>query len=318
MSIFFGAELNPNGDLPTSSTQICVLLATYNGAKWLDEQIDSIIAQHGVRSTIVVSDDASTDGTSALLQRRNQDLPMTLLPASTGRFGSAHKNFLRLIREAPVGEAEFVALADQDDIWLPNKLLRAVHCLRTMQVDGYSSDVVAFWPDGRRRVLRKSDPQCSDDYLFGSPGPGCTFVLPRAIFDIMRTWVTAESSSMQEIWVHDWLIYAYVRGQGFRWHIDNQPNMLYRQHGGNEIGANRGWHAAIARLQHVRSGAYRRDILAIADVVGVRSPTVDAVRRLNMSDRIWLLIHVRHLRRRLSEALLLAVLIFCMPRGSGP
>ena len=149
-----------------------------------------------------------------------------VLPQFDGRFGSTHRNFLRLIREAPLEEAEYVALADQDDVWLPAKLARAVHCLGTLPADAYSSDVTAFWPDGRRQLIRKSQPQRSYDYLFGSAGPGCTFVMPRAVFDGMRDWVIAKIEQIKGIWVHDWLIYGYVRGHGLRWHIDDEPNML--------------------------------------------------------------------------------------------
>lgn len=303
-----------DGSGATSVPTITVLLATFNGQRWLDEQLQSIFGQRAVSVSVVVSDDASTDGTLECLADWSIRERILLLPGQSTRFGSAHRNFLRLIRDAPLGDAEYVALADQDDVWLPGKLARAVHCLRTLPADAYSSDVTAFWPDGRRRLISKSQSQRNHDYLFGSPGPGCTFVMPRAAFDTMRSWVTAEYSRMQNIWVHDWLIYAYIRGRGMRWHIDDQPNMLYRQHGHNEIGANQGWHAALARLRHVRSGAYRRDILAIADVVGIQSKPVDAVRRLTVKDRLWLITHARQLRRRLSEALMLLVLIVCMPR----
>jgi len=241
-----------------------------------------------------------------------------LLPTAPTRFGSAHRNFLRLIREGDLGDAEFVALADQDDIWLPDKLFRAVHCLRSLAADGYSSDVTAFWPDGRTLLLRKSDPQRSHDFLFGSPGPGCTFVITRPAFDQMRVWVTNDYLRMRDIWVHDWLIYAYIRGRGLRWHIDDQPNMLYRQHAGNEIGANRGWRAAVARFRHVRSGAYRRDIIAIASVVGIQGKVIDSVKRLSLLDRLWLIANARSFRRRLPEAFLLAMLILGMPRREKP
>ena len=292
----------------------CILLATYNGGKWLDEQLRSILEQSGVKVFVIVSDDRSTDSTTTIVRSWSEHAPLILMPGATERFGSAHRNFLRLIREAPLGDAEYVALADQDDIWLPDKLARAVHCLRALPADAYSSDVTAFWSDGRRRLIRKSQPQRSHDYLFGSPGPGCTFVMPRAVFDRMRGWVAAEFDHMQGIWVHDWLIYAYVRAQGLRWHIDDQPNMLYRQHGRNEIGANRGLKAAMARWRHVRTGAYRRDILAIADVIGDHSKVIAAVRRLSPIDRLWLVAQVRSMRRRLSESLILAALILFMPR----
>lgn len=296
--------------------RVCVLLATYDGEAWLDEQLASIQAQTGVQVAVIASDDGSGDGTPALLRRWSAALELTLLPPHPERFGSAHRNFLRLVRDAPLGDADYVALADQDDVWLPHKLARAVECLRTLPAEGYSSDVVAFWPDGRERLLRKSHPQRAHDHLFGSPGPGCTFVLPRAVFDRMRTWVRDEWPRLQAIWVHDWLFYAWVRATGGRWHIDDRPGMRYRQHGRNEIGANRGWRAALARWRHMRSGAYRRDILTIADVVGDRSPVVQAVRRLAVRDRLWLVLRARSLRRRAVDALLLTAFVCAMPRDA--
>jgi rhamnosyltransferase len=290
-----------------------VLLATYNGASWLDEQLQSIFGQERVRVSVVASDDSSSDGTRALLEgwaRRHG--AVSLLPA-TARFGSAHRNFLRLIRDADPSNADFFALADQDDIWLPHKLERGIACLRTLPADAYSSDVIAFWPDGTRHRISKAQPQRPFDHLFGSPGPGCTFILPRAVFLRLQAWVAERFAQLQGIWVHDWLIYAFVRGHGMRWHIDDQANMLYRQHGRNEIGVNAGWRAAMSRLRHVRSGAYRRDILAIADAAGERAPVVGAVRRLRPDDRLWLVAHVRQFRRRLMDCLILAVFILLMP-----
>jgi rhamnosyltransferase len=300
----------------SSVPNVRVLLATYNGAVWLDEQLQSVFDQTGVSVSVVASDDASTDGTPQRLADWSARSRLSVLPRVEGRFGNAHRNFLRLIREAPLGDAEFVALSDQDDVWLPAKLDRATHCLRVLPADAYSSDVVAFWPDGSRRLIRKSQPQRSTDYLFGSPGPGCTFVMRRAMFERMRDWVATGFEQLQGIWVHDWLIYAYVRGHGLRWHIDDQPNMLYRQHGRNEIGVNAGWRAALSRWRHVRSGAYRRDILAIARSIGEASPAVTAIRRLNIRDRLWLVRRVRDFRRGLFESLLLAVLLLCMPKDS--
>ena len=90
--------------------------------------------------------------------------------------------------------------------------------------------------------------------------------------------------------------------------------MLYRQHGHNEIGVNAGWRAAMNRWKLVRSGAYRRDVLAIADATGVANDVVKSLRRLNVVDRMRLILRARECRRRLSECLMLAVLFLVMPR----
>lgn len=300
--------------MSTSLPHVRVLMATYNGSTWLDTQLQSIFDQKYVRVSIVVSDDASTDATPACLSGWTARNNLMLLPRPDTRLGSANRNFLRLIREAPLDDAEFIALADQDDVWLPTKIARAIHCLTEIPADAYSSDVTAFWPDGEQLLIKKSQPQRTHDYLFGSPGPGCTFVMPRAVFDQMRDWVIKSFKQMQEIWVHDWLIYAYVRSNGLRWHIDDQPNMLYRQHGRNEIGVNIGWSAARNRLQRVRSGEYRRNVLAIADLVGHNSNVLGILRRLSPLDRLVLIMKVRSFRRRLSECITLALFFLIMPR----
>lgn len=306
----------PRFDPPAASVpHVRILLATYNGAQWLDEQLDSIAKQQGVRVSVVASDDSSSDDTLAVLSRWSARLPIEVLPPSPARFGSAHRNFLRLIRDTDPGDADHFALADQDDVWLPGKLLRGIECLRSLDAQGYSSNVTAFWPDGSRRDIDKAQPLQPLDHLFGSPGPGCTFVMPRAVFADLKAFVTDNFERLQSIWVHDWLIYAFVRARGGRWHIDPQPNMLYRQHGRNEIGVNAGWRAALNRLRLVRSGSYRRDILAIADSVGERNAVVEAVRRLGIGDRLGLLLQVRRFRRRLSECVILAFFILVMPRG---
>lgn len=291
-----------------------VLLATYNGAPWLDEQLESTASQQGVRVTLVASDDSSSDGTMEVLKRWASRVAIEILPSSITRFGSAHRNFLRLIRDAEPGDADFFALADQDDIWLPGKLLRGIECLNSMAAQGYSSNVTAFWPDGQRQLINKAQPQRSLDHLFESPGPGCTFVLPRPVFLKLKVFITEHFNSLQSIWVHDWLIYAFVRSSGGRWHIDSQTLMLYRQHGRNEIGVNAGWRAAMNRWKLVRSGAYRRDILAIAEATCIRNEVVQSLRRLNVMDRIRLILRVREFRRRFSECLILAMFFLVMPR----
>jgi len=292
-----------------------VLLATYNGAHWLDEQLQSVAQQQGVRVSVIASDDHSTDGTREMLAHWAQRANLSLLPTAGSRFGNAHRNFLHLIRNSELGDAEYVALSDQDDVWLPNKLARGIECLRVHAAQGYSSSITAFWPDGTQLLIDKAQPQRRFDYLFGSPGPGCTFVLPRNVFEELRSFVTQNFEQLQSIWVHDWLIYAFVRARGGRWHIDDRPSMLYRQHGRNEIGVNAGWRAALSRLRHVRSGAYRRDILAIADSVGESADVVEAVRRLTLRDRLGLMLRVREFRRRVLDGLVLAVFFMLMPRA---
>jgi rhamnosyltransferase len=293
-------------------------MATYNGERWLPEQLDSIRNQQQVDVRVVVSDDQSTDGTLNVLDEHSALLPLTILPVQKDRFGSASRNFLRLIRDADIGEAAYVALADQDDIWHPDKLARAVARLRSDGADAYSSDVEAFWPDGRTTVVKKSYPLKRLDHVFGSPGPGCTFVFTCAIFLNMRDWVTINFTALSKLWVHDWILYSYARARGFRWIIDNVPTMRYRQHHSNEIGVNFGLKAIQRRLDIVKQGRYRHDIVIISELTKACPECSLALRRLSWRDRLWLIRHAGDFRRSLPEVIALQIIFLLMPNSPIP
>lgn len=311
------AQLSNGGSAGEGSVaRVCVLLATHNGGRWIDEQLKTIKDQRDVLVSVVVSDDASRDATLDRLGFWQSVLPLRLLPTAGHPLGSANRNFLRLIRDADPGDAEYVALADQDDVWLSDKLSRAVDRLQSFEADAYSSDVIAFWPSGRRRKIVKSNAQRAYDHLFESPGAGCTFVFPRRSYDELRAWVSLRFEHLQEVKVHDWLIYAYARNKGWRWHIDDYAGMLYRQHAGNEIGANSGWSAAFSRISQIYDGRYRVHVLEIAEAVGLDSAEVRAIRQLRLRDRVWLFFHACQCRRRFSEQAVFAMAALIMPRSA--
>lgn len=296
------------------NARVRVLLATYNGERWLDDQLRSLFEQQGVSVSVVASDDDSRDSTAERLADWSRRADLQVLPPLHTRMGSANRNFLRLICEAPLGDAEYLAFADQDDIWHADKLARAVECLESSGADAYSSNVTAFWSDGRSRRLVKSQPQRRYDHLFESAGPGCTFVIARRAFESLRSWARERHEQLAELRVHDWLIYAHARTQGWRWTIDNRSTMLYRQHGSNEVGANVGHAARRRRWSQIRSGQYRKDVLEIARAVGDRSPVQSALQRLGWRDRAWLVMHVGQCRRNKVDRMVLALSFLLMPR----
>lgn len=292
-------------------------MATWNAARFIEEQLESVFAQQGVDARLIVSDDASGDETLEILERVATQHPgrVTLLPQGTRRFGSANRNFLRLIAEASVGDDEYVAFCDHDDVWLPWKLGRALDCIRSEGLDAYSSDVIAFWPDGRESLIHKSNAQRDFDYLFESAGPGCTFVLAPRSFSEIRSWIKENFESACDAKVHDWLIYAYARTRGWRWRIDDRPSMRYRQHAANEVGANSGLRALSARWKSVMTGKYRKDVLLIAGLVNDNSWVTKALCRLQATDRLRLALSVRDLRRSNRDRFALALFLLFMPGG---
>lgn len=289
-----------------------VLMATYNGGQWIADQLKSIYQQTDVEVNVLASDDASIDNTIEILYDWMARHSLSIMPATASRFKSASNNFFRIVRDVDIGDADYVALADQDDIWLPNKLHRAIFKLNCTGADAYSSNVEAYWPDGKCRIVRKSHEQKSLDYLFESPGPGCTFVFSRNFFLELQSWVITNFGSLTGVWAHDWVIYAYARSLKYTWLIDDFVSMRYRQHGSNEIGANAGLRALQSRLIRVWSGRYREDILSIVRLVGAPYRLQLAIQRLDLRDKFWLIFHSNKFRRSFRDVLIIAFFFILM------
>lgn len=289
--------------------RVAILLATYNGERWLGEQLDSLLGQQGVEVTVFVSDDHSSDATVSLLQACD-DERVHLLPM-TDRFGSAAGNFFRLLRDVDFSGFDAISLSDQDDVWHADKLARALQHMGSRGVDAVSGNVEAFWPDGRRSLIRKSQPQRHWDHYFEAAGPGCTYVLSATLASELQAVLRARGSEMQGVSLHDWFIYCYARSHGYRWFIDEQPGMSYRQHGGNVIGANQGWQAARSRLGKILDGWYQGQILLIAHLCGQQGQV--PVRWMAGNDRLGylrMIVAVRHMRRYWRDRCVLALTFF--------
>ncbi len=250
--------------------KIVVLMATYNGLKFLPEQVDSILNQVDVAVTLYVSDDNSSDGTFDWLQRlAKADARVILLP-KVNRMGSAGRNFYRLICDVDISGFDYVAFTDQDDIWNPDKLYRHVKLIQVENAECVSSNVMAFWPDGSQKLIRKSQPQKSHDFIFEAAGPGCTFLMTPWLVAKLREEIQSPSSSAKNVLMHDWLTYAICRSHKRRWVIDTVPSLMYRQHANNVIGANSGIKAIFSRLRKINDGWYRGEVSKICDVaVGI-------------------------------------------------
>ena len=295
---------------------VAVLLATHNGVRYLHEQLESILVQEGVRVRVFVSDDQSTDGTWERLQEwANEKTNVTLL--TRGTFGSAAANFLRLLHDSPISEFEFVAFCDQDDVWLPTKLQRAVSCMNKDGCEGYSSDLIAFnnvnkqsWRVHKFGTARRLD------YIFGGASAGCTYVLSAQAALIIRKFI---SMAPKQEWSHDWLFYAVCRSCGVHWYFDRKSLIMYRQHARNVYGARTGLAGVIAKAQAIRSGWYRRQILQNGRYL---QRTVEEqaallrVERLEWRDRLWIALRGPSLRRRLWDGLALSVLSLAIGRES--
>lgn len=235
------------------SPSIAILLAAYNGERYLSKQLESIFKQD-LDLDVYVSLDLCEDGSFDLLQSYQSQFQSFFIMPYGVRFGSAGRNFFRLLIDVDFERYDYIAFSDQDDIWFDFKLKHAFEQILEHGADGYSSNVKAFWPDGREKLVKKDYPQTDYDYIFESAGPGCTFVMTRKLALAIKQSLTNNKDNIQKIWLHDWYCYAFARSRGFKWYIDSKPTMAYRQHAGNEVGANSGWKSFKSRVVSILSG----------------------------------------------------------------
>ena len=287
---------------------VAVLLAAFNGAQWIDAQITSIIEQKNVNVKIFISVDPSTDDTMVLCQDwASRNSSVFVLP-SVERFGGAARNFFRIFSEVNFRKFDYVCLADQDDIWLSDKLIRAHEMLLKTGADAYSSNVIAFWQDGRQHLIEKSQKQARWDFLFEAAGPGCTYVLRKELACAIQGLLKTRWTEIQQVGLHDWFFYAYARANGYRWFIDDYAGMFYRQHENNQVGVNKGWQAHLHRARKVLNGWGLSQSALIAELVGLGNDPF--VRRWSNGSRAGLLslsLHAWQCRRRLRDKILFAL-----------
>jgi rhamnosyltransferase len=295
-------------------SKIAVLLAAYNGEKWIEQQIRTILNQKNVNLHLYISLDLSIDNTYNLIRKIAENNNNINLLSYGKRFGNAAKNFYRLIEEVSVEEYDYVALSDQDDIWLENKLSNAISLLDKYNADGYSSDVMAFWENGKKRIIKKSYPDKEFDYLFQAPGPGCTFVLKQHLAKNLKRLILEKKTPVSELDIHDWFIYAYARSNNYKWIIDKNSYIKYRQHNANLVGANIGFRAFMKRIKLMLSGYGFEQSIKLINVLDLEN--ISFIRKWYKCNRINFLILALYsckCRRRVREQIyffILCILLF--------
>ena len=226
--------------------KVVILLATLNGGSFLREQLASYSAQTHSDWELVVSDDGSADDTIAIARSFAESIlqPVTILQ---GPAKGHCLNFLSMIRSAPA-EGDYFAFSDQDDVWMEEKLARAIAWLQSVPADRpalYFSRTMLISEDGQ--FLGFSPlfvrPPAFRNALVQNIGGGNTMVLNKAAHRVLAGAAHAKPVS------HDWWTYQVITGVGGLAHYDLWPSLKYRQHGQNLIGSNAGWRAGLRRLR---------------------------------------------------------------------
>ncbi|WP_417603908.1 glycosyltransferase [Primorskyibacter flagellatus] len=251
-------------DDDAQTLSVTVLMATHEGAATLCEQIDSILGQTLSPRCLIVSDDGSQDGTREILQRYAERRDLTVMD---GPCAGASANFLHLL--AMPSQTDLVALSDQDDVWLPQKLERAAAALRAIPAAIpalfcarpliCSADLTTC----RIAPLPSRAPGFRHAMVQNIAGGNC-MVMNRAATDLIQ----AALAEVGEIPYHDWWIYQLITGAGGTVLTDDVPSLKYRQHRHNEVGSgHRTLRGFLTRPFRVLSGRYAKVSAAHANAL---------------------------------------------------
>ena len=241
--------------------KILVILAAYNGAKYIEEQMDSILNQDSVSLDIMVFDDCSSDNTLEVLNKYKSNVNVSINKREKGT-GNAPRNFLDAIRSLSdefVNSYNFISFSDQDDIWFPNKMFEAGKMLRQEQSSLYFSNL-NLWDENTnyKAIINKSCPQKKYDFLFEGGSAGCTYVFTNDFCIGLKKILKSTNYYDWELFSHDWFVYFYARANGFKVSIDNNAYITYRIHANNSYGqVNKISISAIKeRLKYIKNGWY--------------------------------------------------------------
>ncbi len=220
--------MNVEKSLPT----VAVLLSSFNGEKFIIEQIESILGQKDVNLTLIIRDDSSTDSTTDLLKKYNDHVNVKI------EFGSfrlgAKESFLLLLKHVNV--YDFVSFSDQDDIWPSNKLREAIKIIQENTDNNepaiYASAVSLCDQRGNIFSVWSSKPKGHfSEPIFQNSLMGNTIVINKEYLSILKGVPLPENSIM-----HDWWLYLVATMTNTKVLYDLTPRNKHRQHMANTVG----------------------------------------------------------------------------------
>lgn len=209
--------------------RVVILMSTYNGERFIEEQVASILQQLPPEGLLMIRDDGSSDRTVALI-RSFQDTRIRIEEGSNIGFA---KSFLTLLVKTPAN-TQMAMFSDQDDVWLEDKVQRAWDCLSTVKTEPALYCCRQIITDAGLRVLDES-PKMNGRPSFHNAlaeniVTGCTAAINQRALDLLK-----RSGVPERVMFHDWWLYLVVSAHGTVIADDN-AFIFYRQHENNFIG----------------------------------------------------------------------------------
>ncbi|MDD9922447.1 MAG: glycosyltransferase family 2 protein [Boseongicola sp.] len=236
-----------------SPAHVTIALASFNGARFLGAQLESLLAQTHKDWSLIVSDDCSRDGTAKVVADFQACNPEKKILFLRGPCKGSAQNFLSLLRAG--GQTPYLAFCDQDDVWFPRKLERALTKLSPETgpaIYGSRTAITDVNLVSQRNSIAFARRPGFGNALVQNIAGGNTMVLNRASLDILQP----ASLNARNVIAHDWWCYQMVTGAGGRMIFDAEPSLFYRQHSGNEVGSNDTIRAYLTRGRQILAGRF--------------------------------------------------------------
>lgn len=243
---------NCDRDRDLQESRVAILMGTYNGQEFIEEQLESIKNQSFKNFTLFISDDGSSDGTCLVLEQFKSNHPDLEIELMFGPQKGFAANFMMMLNSSGPGY-DYYAFSDQDDIWNSDKLDVAVRSLNALGdpflkpcLYGSRTEIVDIYGKSLGySPLFKRDPKFTNALVQNICG-GNTMLISSKLRDYISK-VTDHSLVVS----HDWLTYLVVSSIGGTVIYDEVPRLKYRQHGSNWVGSNLGWGSRLKRLWDV-------------------------------------------------------------------
>ncbi|WP_251575620.1 glycosyltransferase family 2 protein [Limosilactobacillus agrestimuris] len=222
--------------------KVTVLMSTYNGERYLRQQIETILKQQGIQVQLLVRDDGSTDRTLSIL---NEYQDNTQLHYYSGPNLKTARSFMQLIFDSP--KSDYYAFSDQDDVWNKNKINRAISLL-----EENDHSIPMLYAGNFKMTDKDLNPISGGQHfttqkfanaIVYSCCTGCTMVMNKKLRDILRIHPIPKHLLMHDDWIHK--VCLAIGGKVV---FDSKPMMFYRQHGNNVDG---GIHTINDKIQKV-------------------------------------------------------------------
>lgn len=233
--------------------KVLVIMSTYNGERYLGEQIESILMQKDIEIELVIRDDGSTDGTVEIIEKyakENENIAYEI-----GENIGAAQSFLSLLYNVDMNDSfNYIAFCDQDDIWESNKLSMAINKLNQFSIPALYYSALNTFNDitGQREKIVASHQYTLAESMIRSSFPGCTMVINR-----MGILLLHNVGKPRTVVMHDSFIYQVFCASNCKIVYDSNSYINYRIHGDNYSICERGfwnWYKHIKNIAKKQKG----------------------------------------------------------------